>query len=45
MTKLYLSVGPDDQRVEYRDKKRWWWLLSVAPRRSTHASRLVIVRS
>ncbi|MBO9647563.1 MAG: alkane 1-monooxygenase [Variovorax sp.] len=29
MTKLYLSVGPDDQRVEYRDRKRWWWLLSV----------------
>ncbi|SEB26365.1 alkane 1-monooxygenase [Variovorax sp. YR216] len=29
MTKLYLSVGPDGQRVEYRDRKRWWWLLSV----------------
>ncbi len=29
MTKLYLSVGPDHQRVEYRDRKRWWWLLSV----------------
>lgn len=29
MTKLYLSVGPDGRRVEYRDRKRWWWLLSV----------------
>lgn len=29
MTKHYLSVGPDHQRVEYRDRKRWWWLLSV----------------
>ena len=29
MTRVYRSVDSDHQRVEYRDRKRWWWLLSV----------------
>jgi len=29
MTKLYATVDPEQGRVEYRDRKRWWWLLSV----------------
>ena len=29
MTKLYATVDPQQGRVEYRDRKRWWWLLSV----------------
>jgi alkane 1-monooxygenase len=29
MTKVYVAVDPDLGRVEYRDRKRWWWLLSV----------------
>ena len=29
MTKLYVAVDPRQGRTEYRDRKRWWWLLSV----------------
>lgn len=29
MTKLYAAVDPQQGRIEYRDRKRWWWLLSV----------------
>jgi len=29
MTKLYATVDPQQGRIEYRDRKRWWWLLSV----------------
>ncbi|KNZ32332.1 MAG: alkane 1-monooxygenase [Methylibium sp. NZG] len=29
MSKLYVANDPVLGRVEYRDRKRWWWLLSV----------------
>lgn len=29
MTTLYATVDPQQGRIEYRDRKRWWWLLSV----------------
>ncbi len=29
MTKVYTAVGPTGQRIEYRDRKRWAWSLSV----------------
>lgn len=29
MTTLYVAVDPQQGRVEYRDRKQWWWLLSV----------------
>ncbi len=29
MTRLYVAVDPSQQRVEYRDRKRAWWSLSV----------------
>jgi len=29
MTKRYVAVDPQLGRVEYRDRKRWWWMLSV----------------
>jgi alkane 1-monooxygenase len=29
MTTLYVAVDPQLGRVEYRDRKQWWWLLSV----------------
>ena len=29
MSKLYVAVDPQHGRVEYRDRKRGWWLLSV----------------
>ena len=30
MTKLYVAVDQHGGRTEYRDRKRWWWLLSFA---------------
>ena len=29
MSKLYLAIDPQLGPVEYRDRKRWWWSLSV----------------
>ena len=29
MAKLYVATDPVGNRIEYRDRKRWWWLLSV----------------
>lgn len=29
MTKVYVAVDPQHGRIEYRDRKQWWWLLSV----------------
>ena len=29
MTKVYVAVDAQHARIEYRDRKRWWWLLSV----------------
>ena len=29
MTTLHVAVDPERGRVEYRDRKQWWWLLSV----------------
>ncbi|HUP07141.1 MAG TPA: fatty acid desaturase, partial [Caldimonas sp.] len=29
MTITYRAVDPEHGPVEYRDRKRWWWLLSV----------------
>jgi alkane 1-monooxygenase len=29
MSKLYAALGPAGERVEYRDRKRWAWSLSV----------------
>src|SRR5664279_4267905 len=29
MSKLYVAVDPERRRVEYRDRKRAWWSLSV----------------
>jgi alkane 1-monooxygenase len=29
MAKIFAATGPDGQRVEYRDRKRWAWSLSV----------------
>ena len=26
---LYVAIGPDGERIEYRDRKRWAWSLSV----------------
>lgn len=30
VSRLYAGVDPRLGRVEYRDRKRWWWLLSLA---------------
>ncbi len=30
MGQVYVADDPQLGRVEYRDRKRWWWLLSVA---------------
>lgn len=30
MGQVYVADDPQRGRVEYRDRKRWWWLLSVA---------------
>lgn len=30
MTNHYRATQPDGQTIEYRDRKRWYWLLSVA---------------
>ncbi len=29
MAKLYVATDLEHRRTEYRDRKRWWWLLSV----------------
>jgi alkane 1-monooxygenase len=29
MSKLYVALDAQRGRVEYRDRKRWWWLLSL----------------
>jgi alkane 1-monooxygenase len=29
MAKLYVATDPVNGRIEYRDRKRWWWTLSV----------------
>ncbi|MGZ5207268.1 MAG: hypothetical protein ACXWCI_20300, partial [Caldimonas sp.] len=29
MSRLYAAVDAQGVPVEYRDRKRWWWLLSV----------------
>ena len=29
MSKLYVALDPLLGRTEYRDRKRWWWMLSV----------------
>jgi alkane 1-monooxygenase len=29
MSKVYVADDPQLGRVQYRDRKRWWWLLSV----------------
>ncbi len=29
MTKLHVCIDPKLGRVEYRDRKRWWWCLSI----------------
>jgi alkane 1-monooxygenase len=29
MSKIYRALDPRGPAVEYRDRKRWWWLLSV----------------
>ncbi|MFN7641250.1 MAG: alkane 1-monooxygenase [bacterium] len=29
MTRVYVAEEPQVGRVQYRDRKRWWWLLSV----------------
>lgn len=29
MPSVYIAEDPQRGRVEYRDRKRWWWLLSV----------------
>ena len=29
MSKVYAAIGPVGERVEYRDRKRWAWSLSV----------------
>lgn len=30
MTQVYVAVDAQQVRIEYRDRKQWWWLLSVA---------------
>lgn len=29
MTKVYVAYDAQHGRIEYRDRKRWWWMLSV----------------